>query len=263
MTIGQFYNVDSVLHRLDPRVKLSIAFFYIVSLFLDKNPVVFALATFVLVIQVRLSKVPARFIFRGMKTLGGFILFTGVLSMLTIPGVKVIFEWGIIRVTENGVSVAVYTSLRLLLMLVASSMMTYTTSATSLTDGLEKMFGWMRGIGVPVHELAMIMSIAIRFVPVLVEELDRIMKAQMARGADFQEGKLFVRVKKLLSIVVPLLVSTMKRSQELALAMDARGYHGGVGRTKMKPLRYQRRDFIAYAVLLLYFVIMVAVAIVL
>lgn len=262
MTIGQFYNVDSVLHRLDPRVKLSIAFFYIITLFLDKNLVLFAVAICALMVQIGLSKVPVQFLFRGMKTLGGFILLTGALNVITVRGAKVIWEWGIISVTEAGVNAAVYTSLRLLLMVIASSMMTYTTSATSLTDGLEKMFGWLRVFGVPVHELAMVMSIAIRFVPVLVEELDRIMKAQMARGVDFQEGNLFTRVKKLLPIVVPLLASSIRRSQELALAMDARGYHGGDGRTKMRPLRYQRRDIVAYLVLFIYILITVMVTIV-
>lgn len=263
MTIGQFYNVDSVLHRIDPRVKLNIAFFYIVTLFLDKNPVLFVVAFFALAVQIWLSKVPVRFIFRGMKTISAFILLTGALNLVTVKGANVVWEWGIIRVTEAGVSAAVYTSLRLMMMMIASSMMTYTTSATSLTDGMEKMFGWMRGIGVPVHELAMIMSIAIRFVPVLVEELNRIMKAQMARGVDFREGNLFVRMKKLLPIVVPLFASAVKRSQELALAMDARGYHGGDGRTKMKPLKYRRRDIVAYLVLFLYVMVTVVVAIVL
>ncbi len=261
MTIGQFYNVDSVIHRLDPRVKIIFALVYITTLFLDKTPVLFGVALVTLILYIKLSKVPVRFIFRGMRTLSVFILLTGFMNLMTVKGANVVFQWQFIRITEAGIQAAIYTSLRLFFMIVGSSMMTYTTTPNSLTDGLEKMLAWMKKINVPVHEFAMIMSIALRFVPVLVEELDKIMKAQMARGIDFKEGNLFVRMKKLVPIMIPLFVSATKRSNELALAMDARCYHGGEGRTKMKPLCYQRRDYIMYVLVFIYLIGMVFLAI--
>lgn len=262
ITIGQFYNVDSPVHRLDPRVKIIFAMIFVVSLFLGKNPFLFLIAFAVLAVYIKISNVPLKFIFRGMKTLSLIILLSGLLNLFTVKGVNVVFEWGMIRITENGIHATIYTTLRLGFMIVGSSMMTYTTTPNSLTDGLEKMLGWMKKLGVPVHEFAMIMSIALRFVPVLVEELDKIMKAQMARGIDFNEGNLFVRLRKLIPILVPLIVSAMKRSEELAMAMDARCYHGGEGRTKMKPLVYQRRDYIAYALIFVYLIGMVMLAVV-
>ncbi len=261
MTIGQFYNEDSVVHRLDARVKIMISLVYMLTLFVEKNPVIFGVAFLVLMFYIRLSRVPLRFIFRGMKTLSFIILFTGMMNLFTVKGANVLWEWKFLRITQMGVEAAIYTSLRLIFLIIGSGMMTYTTTPTTLTDGLEKMLHWMKKIGVPVHEFAMIMSVALRFVPVLVEELDKIMKAQMARGVDFEEGNLFVRLRKLIPILIPLIVSAMKRSNELALAMDARCYHGGEERTKMKPLVYQRRDFAAYGVLLLYVVAVVALAI--
>lgn len=261
ITIGQFYNVDSVVHRLDPRVKMVFALVYVTTLFLDKNPVLFLSAFIVLAVYIKLSNVPLKFIFRGMKMLGFIILFSGLLNLFTVKSIDIVFEWRFIRITEAGISAAIYTTLRLILMIIGSSMMTYTTTPNALTDGLEKMLGWMKAVGVPVHEFAMIMSIALRFVPVLVEELDKLMKAQMARGIDFNEGNLFVRLRKLIPILIPLLVSAMKRSGELAMAMDARCYHGGEGRTKMKPLNYRRRDYITYALIFVYLMSMVSLAI--
>lgn len=260
ITIGQFYNVDSVIHRLDPRVKIAFSLVFVTVLFFDKNPVLFGVAFGVLAVYIKISKIPVKFIFRGMKTLLFFILLTGMMNLITVKGAKVLVEWNFIRITEAGVSAAIYTSLRLFLIIIGSSMMTYTTTPNTLTDGLEKMLDWMKKIRVPVHEFAMIMAIALRFVPVLVEELDKIMKAQMARGVDFKEGNLMVRMKKLVPIVVPLIVSAVKRSNELALAMDARCYHGGEGRTKMKPLEYDRRDYVAYALIFVFFSVMVMIA---
>lgn len=260
ITIGQFYNVDSIIHRLDPRVKIVFSLVFVMVLFLDKNPFLFGVACTVLAVYIGISKIPIKFIFRGMKMLSIFILLTGVMNLITVKGAKVLVEWHFIRITEAGVSAAIYTSLRLFLIIVGSSMMTYTTTPNTLTDGLEKMLGFMKKFHVPVHEFAMIMAIALRFVPVLVEELDKIMKAQMARGMDFKEGNLIVRMKKLIPIVIPLIVSAMKRSNELALAMDARCYHGGEGRTKMKPLQYGRKDYIAYGLIFAFFSVMVILA---
>ena len=252
MTIGQFYNTDSVIHRLDPRTKIVIALIYVISLFFDRNPVFYITAFIALVIYIKLSNVPFRFIIKGLKALWMIISFTVVLNLFTVKGTTILFEWKFIRITQSGLLSAIYLGLRLVFMIIGSSMMTYTTTPNALTDGLEKMLGWMKKINVPVHEFAMIMSIALRFVPILTEELDKIMKAQMARGIDFKEGNLFARLKKLLPILIPLFVSAIRRSNELALAMDARCYHGGEGRTKMKPLRYHRGDYIAYVFVMLY-----------
>ncbi|MDE6625461.1 MAG: energy-coupling factor transporter transmembrane protein EcfT [Lachnospiraceae bacterium] len=252
MTIGQFYNADSVIHRLDPRVKITIAMIYVISLFFDQNPVLYMVCFAVLLGYIRLSRVPLRFILRGIKALGMVILLTVVLNLFTVQGAETLFEWGFLRITTVGVESAIYLGLKLVMMIIGSGMMTYTTTPNALTDGLEGMLGWMKRLSVPVHEFAMIMSIALRFVPILLEEMDRIMKAQMARGIDFKEGNLFIRLRKLMPILIPLLVSAVRRSNELALAMDARCYHGGEGRTKMNPLIYRREDYIAYIFVIIY-----------
>lgn len=254
MTIGQFYNIDSVIHRLDPRVKITFTLVYVIVLFMARSPLLYGLAFLVLALYIFLSKVPLRFILKGLKALWFMILFTMVVTLFAIDGADVLFQWKFIRITTTGLRSSIYLGLRLLFLIIGSSMMTYTTTPNALTDGLEDMMGWMKKIHVPVHELAMIMSIALRFVPILTEELDKIMKAQMARGVDFAEGNLIVRLKKLIPILIPLFVSAVKRSDDLALAMDARCYHGGEGRTKMKPLYYRRRDYLAYLLMLLYVV---------
>lgn len=262
MTIGQFYNTDSFIHGMDPRVKIVFALAYVITLFFDRNPFLYLLAFLVLAGYIKLSKVPLKFIVKGLRALGMIILFTVIVNLFTVNGIKVLFEWKFIRITQTGLHSAVYLGLRLIFMIIGSSMMTYTTTPNALTDGLEKMFGWLKKLNVPVHEFAMIMSIALRFVPILVEELDKIMKAQLARGMDFKEGNLFVRLKKLMPIIIPLFVSAVRRSHELALAMDARCYHGGEGRTKMKPLVYQRRDYIGYVFVVFYLLAMAVLAVV-
>lgn len=261
MTIGQYYNVDSVIHRLDPRVKIVITFVYVVTLFFARNPVLYGLAFLTLAAYIALSKVPLKFILKGLKALGFIILFTVILNLFTVSGANVLFQWKFIKITDSGLVSAIYLGLRLVFMIIGSSMMTYTTTPNALTDGLEKMLGWMKKLHVPVHEFAMIMAIAMRFIPVLVEELDKIMKAQTARGVDFNEGNIFVRLKKLMPILVPLFVSAIRRSDELALAMDARCYHGGEGRTKMKPLQYKKMDVFAYILVIFYLVVTIVVAI--
>ena len=261
MTIGQFYNTDSMIHRLDPRTKITFTFIYVITLFFARNPFLYLMAFLVLAAYIKLSNVPLRFIAKGLKALGMVILFTVFINLFTVGGTDVLFEWQFIRVTKTGFVSAIYLGCRLVFMIIGSSMMTYTTTPNALTDGLEKMLGWLKKFKVPVHEFAMIMSIALRFVPILVDELDKIMKAQMARGIDFKDGHLLVRLKKLMPIMIPLFVSAVRRSNELALAMDARCYHGGEGRTKMKPLYYQRRDYIAYIFMVLYFVGMILLAV--
>lgn len=261
ITIGQFYNTNSPIHRLDPRTKIIFTLVYVTTLFFAKNPFVYLTAFLVLAAYIKLSCVPLKFILRGLKTLSIIIIFMVIVNLFTVPGAKILFEWKFIRVTEAGLISAVYLGLRLIFMLIGSSMMTYTTTPNALTDGLEKMLGGLKRFNVPVHEFAMIMAIALRFIPVLSEEMERIMKAQTARGIDFQEGNLFSRLKKLMPILIPLFVSAIRRSNELALAMDARCYHGGEGRTKMKPLRYQSRDGIAYTFVTIYLLGMIVMAI--
>lgn len=261
ITIGQFYNTDSLVHRLDPRTKIIFTLVYVTTLFFAKSPFVYLTAFLVLAAYIKLSHVPLKFILRGLKALSMIIIFMVLVNLFTVPGAKVLLEWKFIRITEAGVISAVYLGLRLIFMLIGSSMMTYTTTPNALTDGLEKMLGGLKKINIPVHEFAMIMAIALRFVPVLTEEMDRIMRAQTARGIDFQEGNLFTRLKKLMPILVPLFVSAIRRSNELALAMDARCYHGDEGRTKMKPLQYQQRDGFAYIFVTAYLAGMIVMAI--
>ena len=261
ITIGQYYHTNSAIHRLDPRTKIIGTLVYVIALFFAQNPYLYVTAFLVLAVYIRLSRIPLRFIFKGLKPLWMVITFTVLLTLLTVGGARVLFEWHFIRITEIGLYSAIYLGLRLVFMIIGSGMMTYTTTPTALTDGLEKMLGWMNYLRIPVHEFAMIMSLALRFVPILVEELDKIMKAQMARGIDFKEGNLFIRVKKLMPIMIPLFVSAVRQSNELALAMDARCYHGGIGRTKMKPLKYQRLDYITYGLLFVYLVTMILFAV--
>lgn len=261
MTIGQFYNTDSVIHRLDPRVKIAFTFVYVMSLFFSRNPILYIVAFAVLILYIRMSKVPMSYIVKGLRALGMIILFTVVINLFTIQGASVLVEWRFLRITDAGLRAAIYLGLRLCFMIIGSSMMTYTTTPNALTDGLEKMLGWMKKLHVPVHEFAMIMAIALRFVPILVDELDKIMKAQMVRGIDFKEGNLMTRLRKLIPIIIPLFVSAVRRSNELALAMDARCYHGGDGRTKMKPLQYKKNDKIAYVFVMIYLALMIGVAV--
>ncbi|MDE6435366.1 MAG: energy-coupling factor transporter transmembrane protein EcfT [Lachnospiraceae bacterium] len=261
ITIGQYYNTPSSVHRLDPRVKIVFSMVYVMTLFFDRNPLLYMTAGIVLGAYIWLSKVPVKFILKGLQSLWPIIVFTLLINLFSVKGLDVLFEWGVIRITAAGVASAVYLGLRLIFMIVGSSMMTYTTTPNALTDGLEKMLGWLKRFHVPVHEFAMIMAIALRFVPILIEELDKIMKAQMARGIDFKEGNLFVRLRKMMPIIIPLLVSAVRRSNELAMAMDARCYHGGEGRTKMKPLQYQKRDFVAYIFVIFYVAGMIVLAV--
>lgn len=261
ITIGQFYNVDSMIHKLDPRVKIVITVVYVIALFLSRSPYLYGISFLALVIYIKLSRVPVKFILKGLKALWLMILFTVLLNLFSVSGARVLFQWHFLKITESGVSSAIYLGLRLVFMIIGSSMMTYTTTPNALTDGLEKMLGWMKKLHVPVHQFAMIISIALRFLPVLVEELNKIMKAQSARGVDFQEGNIFAKLKKLLPILIPLFVSAIRRSEELALAMDARCYHGGEGRTKMKPLQYKKRDAFAYVFVMIYIGIMIGIGI--
>lgn len=255
ITIGQYYAKDSVIHRLDPRVKIIATLIYIFSLFFFDGFAGYLAAIGFFALAVYLSEVPFSYIVRGLKPIIFMLVFTALLNVFWTPG-TVFFRFGVLELTWEGLRKAAFISLRLIFLILGSSLMTLTTTPNRLTDGLERLLGPLHHIHVPVHEIAMMMSIALRFIPILVEETDRIMKAQLARGADFESGNLLQRLKGMLPILVPLFVSAIRRANDLALAMDARCYHGGAGRTKMFPLRYQRRDGIAYAVCLLYLLVL-------
>ncbi len=247
ITIGQYYPVDSVLHRMDPRTKLFGTMVYIVSLFLADNVWGYAVAALFLAVVIRLSRVPVAFMVRGLKAILFLLLISVSFNLFLTDGEELFRIW-VLRVTREGVRMAGFMAVRLIFLVMGSSVMTLTTTPNQLTDGLEKSLGFLKKVKVPVHEMAMIMSIALRFIPILVEETDKIMKAQMARGADFESGGLVQKAKSMVPLLVPLFISAFRRATDLAMAMEARCYHGGDGRTKMKPLRYAGRDHAAYAV---------------
>lgn len=259
ITLGQYYPADSVLHRLDPRVKLCGTLIYVISLFIFQSFEGYIVATVFLVSMIALSRVPVKFMFRGLKAIFILLIFTAVLNALLTPGRELVSFWKI-TITIEGLRMAGFMVLRLVYLIIGSSIMTLTTTPSNLTDGLEKSLGWMKIFKVPVHEIAMMMSIALTFIPVLLEETDRIMKAQQARGADFESGNIIRRIRALVPILVPLFVSAFRRANDLALAMESRCYRGGEGRTKLRPLKYTLRDGIAYAILAAYLAAIVLVA---
>lgn len=247
ITIGQYYPADSVLHRLDPRTKLVGTILFIVSVFLFHTFPGYAVATVFLAAMIALSKVPPKFIFKGLKAILVLLLFTMVFNVLLTPG-EVLWRWGILKVTREGLSLAGRMAIRLTYLVIGSSIMTLTTTPNQLTDGMERLLRPLNKIHVPVHEIAMMMSIALRFIPILLEETDKIMKAQIARGADFENGNLIQKAKNMIPLLVPLFISAFRRANDLAMAMEARCYHGGDHRTQMKPLKYVGRDYAAYLI---------------
>lgn len=251
ITLGQYYPADSVIHKLDPRVKLFGTLIYIISLFVFKGLPAFILAAIFLVVLIKLSKVPFSYMVKGLKTIVLIMLFAAVFNLFLTPGTKLVSFW-IFTITYEGLKNAIVMMVRLIFLIIGTSLMTLTTTPNELTDGLEKALSPLKYIKVPVHEIAMMMSIALRFIPILIEETDKIMKAQMARGADFEHGNLIQKAKNMVPLLVPLFVSAFRRANDLAMAMEARCYRGGEGRTKMKPLHYQKRDRMAYLTLLVY-----------
>ncbi len=255
ITLGQYYQTDSVIHRLDPRVKLGGTLLFIISLFFFQNMWGYVIAAAFLALVIHLSTVPFRYIVKGMRAILFLLLITVAFNLFLTPGTPLVsFFGGHVRITYEGIRLAVFIALRLCFLIIGSSMMTLTTTPNNLTDGMEKMLRPLKLFKVPVHEVAMMMSIALRFIPILLEETDKIMKAQIARGADFESGKLVQRAKAMVPLLVPLFISAFRRANDLALAMEARCYRGGEGRAKMKPLIYQKRDGIAYLCLGLYLV---------
>lgn len=252
ITIGQYYPSGSILHKLDPRVKLMGVLAYVLSLFFFRGVAGLVAVTFGLVALIKLSKVPFGYMVKGLRAVAVILLVTAVFNLLLTPGEPLASFW-VFKVSLEGVKNAGFMVVRLSFLVLGSSVLTLTTTPNQLTDGMEKALRPLNKIGVPVHEVSMIMSIALRFIPILIEETDKIMKAQLARGADFESGNLVKRAKAMMPLLVPLFISAFRRANDLALAMEARCYNGGAGRTKMKPLRYQRRDAIAYLVVLGYF----------
>ncbi len=259
ITLGQYYQADSPIHKLDPRVKLVGTIVFLVSLFLGKSIPVYVCGGLFLAIMIKLSKVPFKFMVRGLKSIMFILIFSAVFNLFLTPGTPILVIWKL-KITAEGLEQAIYMVIRLFFLIMGSSLMTLTTTPNNLTDGMEKGLGFLNTFHVPVHEVSMMMSIALRFIPILIEETDKIMKAQTARGADFENGNIIQKAKAMVPLLVPLFISAFRRANDLAMAMEARCYHGGKGRTKMKPLKYHANDRIAYAVLLAYFVLMVVVA---
>ena len=246
ITLGQYFPGQSVIHRLDPRTKLTMLVAYIVALFLAEGWVSYGLVFLFLAVVIRLSTIPLKSILRGMKPLVMILIFTGVLNLFFTQDGEVLVKFWVLTVTSGGLSRALMMMARILMLISGTFLLTYTTSPIALTDGLEALMNPLKKVGVPVHELSMMMCIALRFIPTLIEETDKIMSAQKARGADFESGSLTDRAKALIPILVPLFISAFRRADELATAMECRCYQGGEGRTKMKQLHYHREDFLSY-----------------
>lgn len=250
ITIGQYYPSNGILHKIDPRFKIMMMIASIVLLFCTFNFYALAAATVITVLSVALSKVPLKLFLKSMKTIILIIVITSLLNIFYGTG-EPIFEWWIFKITADGLSRAAFVTVRIVSLVIISSSLTFTTSPTDLTDALERLMKPLSFIGVRVHEIAMMMTIALRFVPTLLEETDKIMSAQKARGADMESGNIIKRIKALIPVLVPLFVSAFRRAFDLAMAMECRCYQGGSGRTRMKQLRASYRDYIALGVMAL------------
>ncbi len=257
ITIGQYYKTDSILHRLDPRVKLFGTLIFLVTLFMSQNVFGYLLVVAFIMCAIKLSNVPLKFICKGLKAIVVIILFSVSFTLLFTKGDRMLAQFWIFTISVEGIIKGFEITVRLILMIIGTSIVTLTTTPNDIADGLEKAFGFLKIFKVPVHEIAMMVSIAFRFIPILLEETDKIMKAQSARGASFDEGGLVQKAKSMVPIIVPLLVSSIKRALDLATAMEARCYRGGIGRTKMKPLRYKKADYITYGIYAAYVTIAV------
>jgi energy-coupling factor transport system permease protein len=257
ITLGQYYPGDSWVHRLDARTKIIATLLYLIELFVVNNFYGFLITAAVLFIVIAVSKVPLKFIFRGLTAVFLIIAFTFVLNLFMVDG-RVLWHWKFLTITYEGLMRAFFMAVRLVLIIIGSSIMTLTTKPVELTDGLEKLLSPFSKIGLPSHEIALMMTIALRFIPTLMEETDKIIKAQQARGADFESGSLFQRAKNLIPILVPLFVSSFRIAQDLALAMEARCYHGGPGRTRMNEIRFDRSDAIAAVLMVLFLAVIIA-----
>ncbi|MCR5182867.1 MAG: energy-coupling factor transporter transmembrane protein EcfT [Clostridia bacterium] len=245
ITLGQYYPAESPIHRLDPRVKITATLLFIIELFIVDNFPGFAICAAVLGAVILVSRVPLKFIMRGMKPILFILFFTFALNIFMVKG-EVIWELGFLHITKEGIRIAVFMAVRLVLLIMGSSMLTLATKPLNLTDGMERMLSPFAKLGFPAHEIAMMMTIALRFIPTLLEETDKIMKAQQARGADFESGNIIRRAKALIPVLVPLFVSAFRIAQDLAMAMEARCYRGGSGRTRLHEMKLKTRDIVAF-----------------
>lgn len=249
ITLGQYFPGESFIHLMDPRAKILGTMIFIAALFLADNTIAYGIVTFFVIFCLGLSKLPARLLWRAVKPLWIIIFFTMGIHIFTTPGTP-IWSYSFLTITEEGLTMGLAMTVRLVYLILFSSLLTYTTSPLKLTDGIEQLLNPFKGIGVPAHELAMMMTIALRFIPTLLEETERIMKAQTARGADFATGSLIQRAKNMIPLLVPLFISAFRRADELATAMEARCYRGGENRTRMKELSISYRDYVGIGVII-------------
>lgn len=251
MMLGQFFPGDSFVHHLDPRTKLIATLIYIVAIFLAQTPLTYGILIGFAFLVVLLSRLPILMVLKSLKPVWFIVVITLLIHTFTFPGKEILWQWQMFTVTKEGLELGVKMGLRLTLLLLFSSVLTFTTSPIVLTDGIEKLLRPLKCVGVPAHEIAMMMTIALRFIPTLLEETDRIIKAQEARGADFGNGNMMKKIKGMLPLLVPLFVSAFRRADELATAMEARCYRGGEGRTRMYELHYHKEDILAFVVMLI------------
>ena len=247
ITLGQFFPGNTIVHRLDPRTKILAVVLYIVALFSANSVLTYAIVMVALTVSILVSKVPFRSLTKGLKPIVIIVIFTAVMNLFFTKGTPVCDVWLLRHITWEGLVAAVKMLLRIVMLIMGTFLLTYTTSPIALTDGLESLLGFLKKIKAPIHELSMMMSIALRFIPTLIEETDKIMSAQKARGADFETGNVFQRAKALVPILVPLFISAFRRADELATAMECRCYHGGEGRTALRVLHYQKADWLSLA----------------
>lgn len=258
ITIGQFFPGDSLIHRLDPRFKIIITLIFIVMLFIGDSVWCLVLGAVFTVMAVLMSKIPVKMFAKSIKPLLPFLLITALLNLFFVSSGEVCWQWKFIKITTGGINISLFMIVRIVLLISGSSLLTYTTSPITLTDAIERLLSPLKKLKFPVHELAMMMSIALRFIPTLIEETDRIMAAQKARGAELDSGKLMARVKNMISIMIPLFVSAFRRADELASAMECRCYNGGEGRTRLRQLKAAPRDFAALAVTVIFLGVIIA-----
>jgi len=260
ITIGQYFPGDSIIHRLDPRFKIIITFIYILMLFTGSNILCLTVGAVYTVMAILLSRIPFKMFVKSVRPLLPFLIITALLNLFLVDSGDTYFHWKFLKITEEGVNISVFMIIRIVLLIMGSSLLTYTTSPITLTDAIERLLSPLKKLKFPVHELAMMMSIALRFIPTLIEETDKIMSAQKARGAEIDSGSFMTRARNMISILVPLFISSFRRADELATAMECRCYNGGEGRTRLRQLKSSARDYIAFAVTIIFYIAAIVVA---
>lgn len=254
ITIGQYFPGNSIIHRLDPRFKIVITVLYIIMLFAGGTYIALALGAVYTVIAIALSRIKPKMFVKSIKPIMPFLIITAVINLLLISSGEVLWQWEFLKITSGGINISVFMIIRIVLLIAGTSLLTYTTSPITLTDAIERLLSPLKKLKFPVHELAMMMSIALRFIPTLIEETDKIMSAQKARGAEIDTGSFITRAKNLVSILVPLFISSFRRADELATAMECRCYNGGAGRTRLRQLKSSARDYVALFVTIAFLV---------